>query len=325
MFTRLAEAGQGADQGSERQQRRHRQQQDRPVRQVEGGPRLVRELRLVEAEAHLLVGEDGLVEELPLRQLAGGKGPFQGLAGGGGKLCQLLILIVEPAVYEDERGYFLESWNEIVLEKAGLEARFVQDNHSRSGRGILRGLHYQLNQPQGKLIRVVTGEVFDVAVDIRKGSPRFGQWAGVTLSEENRLQLYIPPGFAHGFCTLSEQADFLYKCTDFYSPDDDRTLRWDDPVPFEAGRDEKAGGTWMGANAHGLVVGLNGTGDRTTQAKFTIQTLRNMLEQLGITVPPGTNLQLNNIAAVAVHAELPPFAKPGQRIDVGCFARMSGR
>ena len=139
------------------------------------------------------------------------------------------VLLIRPDVFEDARGFFMESFHARKYAEQGLPGHFVQDNHSRSTRGVLRGLHYQLNQPQGKMVRVVTGEVFDVAVDIRRGSPRFGQWAGVTLSEENRLQLYIPPGFAHGFCTLSEQADFLYKCTDFYAPGDEHGIAWDDP------------------------------------------------------------------------------------------------
>jgi dTDP-4-dehydrorhamnose 3,5-epimerase len=139
------------------------------------------------------------------------------------------VLLIRPDVYEDPRGFFMESYHARKYAAQGLPGQFVQDNHSRSTRGVLRGLHYQLNHPQGKLVRVVRGEVFDVAVDIRRGSPHFGRWTGQTLSEENRLQLYIPPGFAHGFCTLSGQADFLYKCTDFYLPDDEYGIAWDDP------------------------------------------------------------------------------------------------
>ena len=139
------------------------------------------------------------------------------------------VMLVRPDVFEDPRGFFMESFHARKYAAQGLPGQFVQDNQSRSTRGVVRGLHYQLNQPQGKLIRVVTGEVFDVAVDIRKGSPYFGQWVGMTLSEQNRLQLYIPPGFAHGYCTLSEQADFLYKCTDFYAPGDEHGIAWDDP------------------------------------------------------------------------------------------------
>jgi dTDP-4-dehydrorhamnose 3,5-epimerase len=133
-------------------------------------------------------------------------------------------------VFADARGFFMESFHADKFRAQGLPESFVQDNHSRSGRGVLRGLHYQLEHPQGKLVRVVTGEVFDVAVDIRKGSPFFGQWSGALLSEVNQRQLYIPPGFAHGFCTLSEQADFLYKCTDFYAPGDEYGIAWDDPA-----------------------------------------------------------------------------------------------
>ncbi len=139
------------------------------------------------------------------------------------------VLLIRPDVFPDPRGFFMESFHARKYAAQGLPGQFVQDNHSRSTRGVLRGLHYQLNQPQGKLVRVVTGEVYDVAVDIRRGSPRFGQWSGVTLSGENHLQLYIPPGFAHGFLTLSEQADFLYKCTDFYAPGDEHGIAWDDP------------------------------------------------------------------------------------------------
>jgi dTDP-4-dehydrorhamnose 3,5-epimerase len=139
------------------------------------------------------------------------------------------VLLVHPDVFEDPRGFFMETYHARKYAEQGVPEGFVQDNHSRSTRGVLRGLHYQLEHPQGKLVRVVSGEVFDVAVDIRRGSPYFGQWVGVTLSAENRLQMYIPPGFAHGFCTLSEQADFLYKCTDFYVPGDEYGIAWDDP------------------------------------------------------------------------------------------------
>lgn len=139
------------------------------------------------------------------------------------------VVIIEPAVHGDARGFFLESWHARRYAEYGLAATFVQDNHSRSSRGVLRGLHYQLRQPQGKLVRVVSGEVFDVAVDIRKGSPTFGRWSGVTLTAENHRQIYVPPGFAHGFCVVSDVADFLYKCTDYYAPEDERGIRWDDP------------------------------------------------------------------------------------------------
>ncbi|HLH09339.1 MAG TPA: dTDP-4-dehydrorhamnose 3,5-epimerase [Terriglobales bacterium] len=139
------------------------------------------------------------------------------------------VLIIEPKVFGDSRGFFFESYNSRELEKIGIKCHFVQDNHSRSCRNVLRGLHYQLRQPQGKLVRVVSGEVFDVAVDIRRTSPTFGKWTGVTLSGENKKVFWIPPGFAHGFVVLSDSADFLYKATDFYSPADERTILWNDP------------------------------------------------------------------------------------------------
>ena len=139
------------------------------------------------------------------------------------------VLVVEPKVFGDERGFFLESYNEAAFEAAtGVGVKFVQDNHSRSARGVLRGLHYQLRQPQGKLVRVVSGRVFDVAVDMRRSSPRLGQWAGVELSADNKRQLWVPAGFAHGFLVLSEAADFLYKTTDYYAPQFERALAWDD-------------------------------------------------------------------------------------------------
>jgi len=139
------------------------------------------------------------------------------------------VLLVEPDVFRDPRGFFMETFHSGRFRAQGLPDTFVQDNQSRSSRGVLRGLHYQLEHPQGKLVRVVTGEVFDVAVDIRRGSPYFGAWVGVMLSEENLRQLYIPPGFAHGFCVLSERADVVYKCTDFYVPGDEYGIAWDDP------------------------------------------------------------------------------------------------
>ena len=139
------------------------------------------------------------------------------------------VLLVEPDVFPDPRGFFMETFHAKKFAEAGLPAEFLQDNHSHSVRGVLRGLHYQLRHPQGKLVRVVNGEVLDVAVDIRKGSPRFGQWVSALLSAENQRQLYVPPGFAHGFCTLSEQADFLYKCTDLYAHGDEYGIAWDDP------------------------------------------------------------------------------------------------
>jgi len=141
------------------------------------------------------------------------------------------VLLLEPKVHGDDRGFFMESFNARDFARAtGLKVDFVQDNHSRSARGVLRGLHYQIRQPQGKLVRVVRGAVFDVAVDLRRGSPHFGRWAGVELSEHNRRQLWVPPGFAHGFLVLSESADFLYKTTDYYAPEFERGVRWDDPA-----------------------------------------------------------------------------------------------
>jgi dTDP-4-dehydrorhamnose 3,5-epimerase len=139
------------------------------------------------------------------------------------------VLLIEPKIFGDARGFFLESWNERAFLKAGIKARFVQDNHSRSARNVVRGLHYQIKQPQGKLIRVTAGEVFDVAVDIRRSSPTFGKWIGNKLSGENKLMMWIPPGFAHGFSVLSEYAEFLYKTTDYYSPEYERTILWNDP------------------------------------------------------------------------------------------------
>lgn len=139
------------------------------------------------------------------------------------------VILVRPKVFGDPRGFFLESWQERKFAAAGLSMKFVQDNHSRSARNILRGLHYQTRRPQGKLVRVVTGTVFDVAVDLRQSSPTFGRWVGVILSEENHHMLWVPPGFAHGFLVLSEFADFVYRCTDFWDPDYEQTLIWNDP------------------------------------------------------------------------------------------------
>ena len=140
------------------------------------------------------------------------------------------VLIIEPKVFGDERGFFYESFNAAAFEAAtGLKRQFVQDNHSKSQRGVLRGLHYQIQQPQGKLVRVVAGEVFDVAVDLRRSSPSFGRWTGVLLNAENKRQLWIPEGFAHGFVVLSETAEFLYKTTDYYAPEHERSLLWNDP------------------------------------------------------------------------------------------------
>lgn len=139
------------------------------------------------------------------------------------------VVVIEPKVFGDDRGFFMETWRMDLSADAGIGPEFVQENHSRSGRGVLRGLHYQLRQAQGKLIRVVRGEVFDVAVDLRQRSETFGQWFGTHLSADNKRQLWVPPGFAHGFLTLSDSADFLYKCTDYYAPAEERTILWNDP------------------------------------------------------------------------------------------------
>jgi dTDP-4-dehydrorhamnose 3,5-epimerase len=140
------------------------------------------------------------------------------------------VLIIEPRVFEDDRGFFFESYNEkAFIEKTGVATHFVQDNHSRSASNVLRGLHYQIQQPQGKLVRVIAGAVFDVAVDLRKSSPTFGQWVGSLLSAENKRQLWLPAGFAHGFCVVSEVAEVLYKATDYYAPQHERCVIWNDP------------------------------------------------------------------------------------------------
>lgn len=138
------------------------------------------------------------------------------------------ILIFEPTVHGDDRGYFMETWRKSFMEEQGLQYDFVQDNQSSSSQGILRGLHYQLKQPQGKLVRVVSGEIFDVAVDMRKNSTSFGAWVGVVLSAENKKQLWVPPGFAHGFYVMSKQAEMTYKCTDYYKHSDEYSLLWND-------------------------------------------------------------------------------------------------
>lgn len=140
------------------------------------------------------------------------------------------VVRIIPAVHEDDRGWFMELWHARQFDDAGIDARFVQDNFSHSAKGTLRGLHYQIEQAQGKLVRVVSGEVFDVAVDLRRSSPRFGHWVGEVLSGTNRNQLWVPPGFAHGFLVLSETAEFEYKCSDFYAPEFERSIRWDDPA-----------------------------------------------------------------------------------------------
>jgi len=138
------------------------------------------------------------------------------------------VLIFEPLVHGDHRGFFMETWRKSLFEEQGLPAEFVQDNQSRSAHGILRGLHYQVNRPQGKLVRCIEGEIFDVAVDLRRSSPSFGRWVGVSLSADNRRQLWVPPGFAHGFYVTSDSAQIVYKCTEYYSPVDDRSLFWND-------------------------------------------------------------------------------------------------
>ncbi len=140
------------------------------------------------------------------------------------------VKIIEPAVFGDARGFFMETHNSRKFAELGLDLNFVQDNHSRSRQGILRGLHYQMQQTQGKLVRVTSGKVFDVAVDVRRSSPTFGQWVGVELSDENHRMLWVPEGFAHGFYVMSESADFLYKCTNLYAPEHEACIRWDDPT-----------------------------------------------------------------------------------------------
>ena len=139
------------------------------------------------------------------------------------------IIVIEPTVFGDERGYFMETWTQQKFAEGGINAEFVQDNHSKSQQGVLRGLHYQLSHAQGKLVRVLKGEVFDVAVDMRKSSPSYGQWIGETLSEDNKKMMWVPPGFAHGFFVVSEEAEFVYKCTDYYAPEHERSVLWNDP------------------------------------------------------------------------------------------------
>jgi dTDP-4-dehydrorhamnose 3,5-epimerase len=163
------------------------------------------------------------------------------------------VILIKPKVFGDHRGFFLESWQEREFADAGIDVRFVQDNHSRSSQWTLRGMHYQIRQSQGKLVRVSRGVVFDVAVDARRSSPTFGQWVGTELSDENHHMLWVPPGFAHGFLALSETVDFLYKCTNHYAPQFERTMRWNDPdvgiewpipagiTPLLTGRDANAG------------------------------------------------------------------------------------
>jgi len=140
------------------------------------------------------------------------------------------VVVIEPKVFADPRGFFMETFHAKRFRDNGLPDAFVQDNHSQSARGTLRGLHYQIQHPQGKLVRAIRGEIYDVAVDLRRSSPHFGRWVGVTLSAANRRQLYIPPGFAHGFCALEDETEMVYKCTDLYSPQHERTLLWSDPA-----------------------------------------------------------------------------------------------
>lgn len=165
------------------------------------------------------------------------------------------VVLIEPKVFEDPRGFFMETWEARKFAAGGIPAQFVQDNHSNSSQWVLRGLHYQLRQTQGKLVRVTQGEVFDVAVDVRRSSPTFGQWVGEYLSAANRRMMWVPPGFAHGFLVMSERVEFLYKCTDFYDPSSERTLLWNDPTigvewplpaavtPIVSDKDRK-GATW---------------------------------------------------------------------------------
>ena len=150
------------------------------------------------------------------------------------------VCIIEPDVHGDDRGFFMESYNQRDFAQLGIDCTFVQDNHSRSRRGVIRGLHYQLAKPQAKLVRVMLGEVYDVAVDLRTGSETFGRWAGVTLSAENKRMFFVPEGFAHGFCVISEFAEFAYKCSDFYAPAEERGIIWNDPelaIPWPLGDD----------------------------------------------------------------------------------------
>lgn len=139
------------------------------------------------------------------------------------------VILIEPKVFDDQRGFFMETYQATRYREAGIPEGFVQDNHSRSRKGVLRGLHYQLEQPQGKLVWVTRGEVFDVAVDVRRGSPTFGRWVGAVLNDHNHCQLFVPAGFAHGFCVLSEEVDFVYKCTDYYHPQSEQGILWNDP------------------------------------------------------------------------------------------------
>ncbi|MGZ5037698.1 MAG: dTDP-4-dehydrorhamnose 3,5-epimerase [Usitatibacter sp.] len=168
------------------------------------------------------------------------------------------VLVIEPSVFGDARGFFFESWNRRGFQKlVGSDVEFVQDNHSASARGVLRGLHYQVRQAQGKLVRVVAGEVFDVAVDLRRSSPTFGRWVGERLSAQNHRMMWVPPGFAHGFLVLSESAEFLYKTTDYYAPEHERTLLWNDPA---------VGVEWPLAGATPILKPKDATGTSLAQA-----------------------------------------------------------
>ena len=170
------------------------------------------------------------------------------------------VLLIEPKVFGDERGFFFESFNQRAFhEVSGLTADFVQDNHSKSAKGVLRGLHYQIRQPQGKLVRVVAGEVFDVAVDIRRRSPTFGRWVGEILSADNKRQLWVPPGMAHGFVVLSESAEFVYKTTDYYAPEHERCIAWNDPTLAVE---------WPAMGSGPLVSGKDGKGLAFLQAEM---------------------------------------------------------
>jgi dTDP-4-dehydrorhamnose 3,5-epimerase len=168
------------------------------------------------------------------------------------------VLVIEPKIWQDHRGFFLESFNESLMSEAGISGPFVQDNHSRSKRNVLRGLHYQVERPQGKLVRVVRGSVFDVAVDIREGSATFGKWFGITLDGDSLKMLWVPPGFAHGYLVLSDSADFLYKTTDFYFPQHERTILYDDP---------KIGIAWPGDSRDYLLSDKDKAGSRFQAAQ----------------------------------------------------------
>jgi dTDP-4-dehydrorhamnose 3,5-epimerase len=169
------------------------------------------------------------------------------------------VLLIEPKVFGDDRGFFYESYNQRAFREAsGLTVDFVQDNHSKSARNVLRGLHYQIKQPQGKFVRVVAGEVFDVAVDIRRNSPTFGQWVGEILSADNKRQLWVPPGMAHGFVVLSESAEFLYKTTDYWAPEYERCIVWNDPT---------LGINWPALNGQPLLSGKDAKGQAFLQAE----------------------------------------------------------